>query len=105
LSSEKVHCLFLGQLMLQSQHFLTIALTNYDTHCHRNFDSVHALFRNCPHGFIVILAMTPDCDLFIRRKLARKIFFWLRNHTTCCKTARKATPQSLRDFSYRIFSQ
>jgi hypothetical protein len=105
LSAETMLFLFLGQLMFQLQHFLTTALTIYDKHCQRNFDSVRALFRNCAHGFIVISAATSDCDLCIRRKLARTFFLAARNHTTCCKTARKRPPQYSRDISYRIFSQ
>jgi hypothetical protein len=105
LSAETVHFLFRGLLLFQSQHFLTTALTICDKNCQRNFVSVRALFRNYAHGFIVILAATSDCVLFIRRKLARTIF-WLRgNRTTCCKTARKTPPQYSRDISYRIFSQ
>jgi hypothetical protein len=50
-------------------------------------------------------AIMSDFNLFIRQNRSRTILQLYCNHSTCWQTARKTTPQSLRDISYRIFSQ
>jgi len=103
LSAETVHFLFRGQLVFQSQHFLTTTLTIYDKNCQRNFFSVRALFRNYAHGFIVILAATSDCDLYIRRKLAPQNFLAHRNQRTVCKIVKEREAQHVGNLNHRIF--
>jgi hypothetical protein len=99
---RKVHLLFLAVIVPIT------AFSHHSTHdvrqtLQKNLDSVRALFRNCAYGFIVYLAATSDCDLYIRRKLAPQNFLAHRNQRTLCKIVKEREAQHVCNLNHRIF--